>query len=55
MSVRLGVSVMPGSALRFTGSVTDTGTDGDEGLVEVTFRATNDLGDHVTGTATLVV
>jgi hypothetical protein len=26
---------------------------GDEGLVDVELRATNDLGDHVTGTATL--
>ena len=53
LSIRLGVPVMPGSTLTFSGAVTDTATDGDEGLVEVTFRATNDLGDHVTGTAEL--
>ncbi|MCD9623622.1 MaoC/PaaZ C-terminal domain-containing protein [Rhabdothermincola salaria] len=53
LSVRLGVPVMPGSTLTFSGAVTGTGTDGDDGLVEIAFRATNDLGDHVTGTAEL--
>jgi acyl dehydratase len=51
LSIRLGVPVMPGSTLTFSGAVTGTGTEGGDGLVEIGFRATNDLGDHVTGTA----
>ena len=47
LAVRLGVPVFPGSVLRFTGVV--SAVDGPE--VEVTFRGTNDLGDHVTGVA----
>jgi len=47
LAVRLGVPVFPGSVLRFTGTV--SAVDGPE--VEVTFRGTNDLGDHVTGVA----
>ncbi|HZP30598.1 MAG TPA: MaoC family dehydratase [Acidimicrobiia bacterium] len=51
LAIRLGVPVHPGSTLRFTGRVTATSEQGAEGLVEVEFRATNELGDHVTGTA----
>jgi hypothetical protein len=39
--------------MRFTGSVTGTSSGDGEGLVEVTFKGTNSLGDHVTGTAVL--
>ena len=53
LAVRLGVPVFPHSTLRFTGTVTGTTRTGDEGLVELEFKAVNDLGDHVTGTATL--
>lgn len=53
LSIRLGVPVMPGSTLAFRGEVTATGTDGGDGIVEIAFKATNDLGDHVTGTAEL--
>jgi acyl dehydratase len=53
LAIRLGVPVFPDSTLRFTGTVTATSDNGDEGSVDVEFRATNDLGDHVTGTATL--
>jgi acyl dehydratase len=53
LAIRLGVPVFPKSTLTFTGTVTTTMAAGDEGLVEVQFRATNDLGDHATGTATL--
>jgi acyl dehydratase len=53
LSIRLGVPVFPGSTLTFTGSVVTTSRSGDEGIVDVEFRATNALGDHVTGTATL--
>ena len=40
--------------LRFTGSVTgkSEGSYG-EGLIEVAFKGSNSLGDHVSGTATI--
>ena len=51
LAIRLGVPVFPGSILTYTGSVTRTEIIGGEGIVEVELRATNDLGDHVSGTA----
>ena len=54
LAIRLGVPVFPGSTLTFTGAVSDVRHDGDQEVVEVEFRASNDLGDHATGTATLV-
>jgi acyl dehydratase len=53
LAIRLGVPSMPGSILRFTGNVTGKSQGTNEGLVDVAFRGTNDLGDHVSGTATL--
>jgi acyl dehydratase len=53
LSVRLGVPAFPGSTLTFTGRVTARSSVGVEGLVEVEIRATNELGDHLTGSATL--
>ena len=53
LAIRLGVPVFPGSTLTFSGRVTGTSRAGEEGLVEVAFRAATALGDHVTGTATL--
>lgn len=53
LAIRLGVPAMPGSTLTLTGAVTATSTDGDEGLVEIGLRATTELGDHLTGTATV--
>lgn len=53
LSIRLGVPAYPNDPLRFTGSVTKKSTGDGEGLVEVTFRAANSLGDHATGTALL--
>jgi acyl dehydratase len=53
LAIRLGAPVFPGSTLTYTGTVTGKSTTGDGALVEVAFRATNDLGDHVSGTATL--
>jgi hypothetical protein len=54
LSIRLGVPCFPDDPLRFTGSVTAK-TDGSAGenFVEVTFKGTNSLGDHVSGTAVL--
>jgi acyl dehydratase len=53
IAIRLGVPAYAGSTLAYTGTVTGTSRVGDEGLVEVAFRATNDQGDHVSGTAVL--
>ncbi|MFO7162578.1 MAG: MaoC family dehydratase [Mycolicibacterium hassiacum] len=53
LSIRLGVPAYPNDTLRFTGSVTDKIPGDDDGLVEVTFKGTNSLGDHVSGTALL--
>ena len=53
LAIRLGVPVFPGSTLTFTGSVTGVREEGDERMVDVELRASNDLGDHATGTATL--
>jgi acyl dehydratase len=54
LSIRLGVPCFPDDPLRFTGNVTgkSEGSDG-ENFVEVTFKASNSLGDHVSGTAVL--
>jgi acyl dehydratase len=53
LSIRLGAPAYPNDPLVFTGEVTDTSTADGEGLVEVTFKGTNSMGDHVTGTAVL--
>jgi acyl dehydratase len=53
LAIRLGVPTFPGTTLRFTGRVVGTSREGDDGFVEVELRGANDLGDHVTGTATL--
>jgi acyl dehydratase len=53
LSIRLGVPTFPGTTLTFTGRVERVEETGGERLVDVSLRATNDLGDHVTGTATL--
>ncbi len=53
LAVRLGVPAFAGSTLTYSGTVTATTPAGDEGLVDVDIRAVNDLGDHITGTATL--
>ena len=53
LSIRLGVPAYPNDALRFEGSVTGKSAEAGEGLVEVTFKGTNSLGDHVKGTAVL--
>jgi hypothetical protein len=54
LSIRLGVPSFPDDPLHFTGSVTGKteGSDG-ENFVEVTFKGSNSLGDHVSGTAIL--
>ncbi|MBM4266730.1 MAG: acyl dehydratase [Deltaproteobacteria bacterium] len=53
LAIRLGVPAYAGSRLEFTGSVTSLAEADGEGLVEIAFRATNDQGDHVSGTAVI--
>jgi len=54
LSIRLGVPSFPNDPIRFTGEVTATSAgDDSEGLVEVAFKGSNSLGDHVAGTATI--
>jgi hypothetical protein len=53
LAIRLGVPAYPNDPIRFTGSVIGKSTANGEGLVEVTVKGTNGLGDHVTGTAVL--
>jgi acyl dehydratase len=53
LSIRLGVPAYPNDPMRFTGNVTGKTSADQEGLVEVTFKGTNSLGDHVSGTAVL--
>jgi acyl dehydratase len=54
LAIRLGVPAFPNDPLHFTGNVTgkSEGDDG-EGLIEVVFKGSNSLGDHVSGTATV--
>ena len=51
VAIRLGAPSHPGSTLDFTGTVTGKSRQGGEGLVEIEFRAVNDRGDHLSGTA----
>jgi hypothetical protein len=58
VSIRLGAPNYPDSVMTLTGSVTDKGPlgdDGNSGLVTVSIRGANDLGDHVTGTVQVVL
>jgi len=53
VAIRLGVPMFPGQTLTYTGTVTAKSERDDEGLVEIEFRAVNDLGEHLSGTATV--
>lgn len=55
IAIRLGVPAIPGQVLSFTGQVSALSETDDEGKVEVTLRAANNLGDHATGTAVLTL
>jgi acyl dehydratase len=55
LAIRLGVPMFPGNRLRYTGTVTRCRREGGEGVVEIEFKAVNDLGEHLTGTAELDV
>lgn len=49
-SIRLGVPMYPDDTLVLTGSVTGTTAQDGGGVVVVSVRGSNALGDHVTGT-----
>jgi acyl dehydratase len=53
LAIRLGVPLFPDTVLTYSGSVTATRAETDEGIVEVELNASTHLGDHVTGTAVL--
>jgi hypothetical protein len=53
LAIKLGVPATAGCTLTYTGSVTATRQDGDDGIVDVEFTAQNELGEHVRGTARL--
>ena len=53
IAIRLGVPAYAGSVLEYAGTVTGTSQLDAEGLVEVEFRATNDDGEHLSGTAVI--
>jgi len=53
IAIRLGVPAYAGSTLEYTGTVTGKSRLDGEGIVEVEFRASNDQGDHLSGTAVL--
>jgi hypothetical protein len=52
LAIRLGVPCFPNDPLCFTGKVTGKGEGSHgENFLEVTFRAANSFGNHVSGTA----
>ena len=51
IAIRLGMPAYAGSKLEYTGRVTGKSQRDGEGIVDIEFRATNDQGDHVSGTA----
>ncbi len=55
LAIRLGVPMFPGSRLRYSGTVTSLERGAGEVVVGVAFRAENDLGEHLSGTAELAV
>ncbi len=58
INIRLGAPNHPDCIMTLTGSVTEKGPvaeDGTSGTVIVSIRGANDLGDHVTGTVTVVL
>ena len=54
-SIRLGVPNYAGETMTMTGAVTETETTPDGQLLTVAVRGANSLGDHVTGTVTVLV
>jgi acyl dehydratase len=58
VNIRLGAPNYPDCTMTLTGSVTDKGplaADGQSGLVTVSVRGANNLGDHVTGSVKVIL
>jgi acyl dehydratase len=58
VNIRLGAPNHPDDTMTLTGSVTEKGSltaDGRHGVVTVSIRGANDVGDHVTGTVTVLL
>jgi hypothetical protein len=53
VAIRLGVPAYANSRLVYGGTVTAKSELDGEGIVEVAFRAINDQGDHLSGTAVI--
>ena len=53
LAIRLGVPVFPGHTLTYTGEVTAIEAADDDVAVHVALRATNELGEHISGTAVI--
>jgi acyl dehydratase len=50
VAIRLGVPNYPGDTMLMTGAVVGKAVEDGQGIVEVSVRGANELGDHVTGT-----
>jgi hypothetical protein len=55
LAIRLGVPLFPDTILTYTGSVTALTAGVREGTIEVSFQGSTQLGDHVSGTASLTL
>ena len=55
INIRLGVPAIPNQALSFTGEVLGKSEEGDEYVLEISVKVSNDMGDHATGTAVLTM
>ena len=58
VDIRLGAPNYPDCVMTMTGAVTakgPLGDDGESGMVTVSIRGANDLGDHVTGTVQVIL
>jgi acyl dehydratase len=53
LAIRLGVPVFPGTPLTYTGTVTAVSSAGGTGRVDVAFRAVTNIGEHLSGAATI--
>ena len=53
--IRLGVPNYAGDTMTMTGTVTEVTSSGDGALVTIAVRGANNLGDHVTGTVTVLL
>jgi uncharacterized protein len=55
LAIRLGLPATPGTSLLYTGNVTALSNASGSGTIEVAFRVTTGLGEHLSGTASLNV